>query len=115
MWLFVFGFAGFPLTGGFWGKIYIFSAAVDEGWTWLVVVGVIATAVSLVYYLAIVRAMYMRTAPEAGEGALATPPPTDRLVGTAVLLCAVVTVGTFFAVGPLADLARDAVDFLPVH
>ena len=60
MWLFVFGFAGLPVGGGFVAKFYVFSAAYRHGWTWLVIVGVIATLVSLYYYLAIVRAMYMR-------------------------------------------------------
>src|SRR3989440_11139471 len=44
---FMFGFAGLPPTGGFIGKFYAFSAAYRHGWTWLVIVGVVATAVSL--------------------------------------------------------------------
>src|SRR5206468_1892972 len=64
MFTFMLGFAGFPLTGGFFGKFLVFSAAVDRGWTWLVIVGVVATAVSLYYYLGIVRALYMRTGAE---------------------------------------------------
>ena len=62
MWFFVFSFAGLPLGGGFVGKFYVFAAAYDNGWAWLVIVGVLATLVSLYYYLAIVRAMYMRPA-----------------------------------------------------
>jgi NADH-quinone oxidoreductase subunit N len=64
MGMFMFGFAGLPPTGGFVGKFYAFSAAYEHGWTWLVIVGVVATAVSLYYYLAVVRAMYMRPASE---------------------------------------------------
>src|SRR5437763_4541599 len=60
MWFFMFGFAGLPLGGGFVGKFYVFAAAYDYGWAWLVIVGVLATLVSLYYYLGIVRAMYMR-------------------------------------------------------
>ena len=33
MWVFMLGFAGFPLTGGFVGKFYVFSAAYERGWT----------------------------------------------------------------------------------
>ncbi len=62
MWVFMLSFAGLPLTGGFVAKFYAFAAAWDRGWTWLVVVGVIATAVSLYYYLAVIRSMYMRPA-----------------------------------------------------
>src|SRR3954449_10498771 len=51
MWVFMLGFLGFPLTGGFMGKFYVFAAAYDRGWTWLVIVGVAATAVSLYYYI----------------------------------------------------------------
>src|SRR5207302_6376654 len=57
MWAFMLGFAGFPLTGGFVGKFYVFAAAYRHGWTWLVIVGVIATPVSLYYYPGFVRAV----------------------------------------------------------
>ena len=52
------GFAGLPPTGGFVGKFYAFAAAYRHGWAWLVVVGVVATAVSLVYYLDVIRALF---------------------------------------------------------
>ena len=65
MWVFMLSFAGFPLTGGFLGKFTVFSAVYESGWWWLVVVGVIATAVSVAYYLSVVRALYMR--PEPGD------------------------------------------------
>ena len=52
MWAFMLSFAGFPLTGGFVGKFYVFAAAYDTGWWWLVLAGVIGTAISLYYYLA---------------------------------------------------------------
>ena len=53
MWVFMLGFAGLPLTGGFVGKFYAFSAAYDSGMIWLIIVGVVATAVSLYYYLGV--------------------------------------------------------------
>src|SRR5262249_59222737 len=64
MWAFMLGFAGLPLTGGFVGKFYAFSAAYDRGWTWLMIVGIVATLVSLYYYLGVVRAMYFRSSAE---------------------------------------------------
>jgi NADH-quinone oxidoreductase subunit N len=115
MWVFMLGFAGFPLTGGMLGKLYVFSAAYDAGWWWLVVAGVVATALSLYYYLAVVRAMYMRSelelqlAPVAGGS-----PPRDPLLTFGVFVCLAVTVGSFFAVQPLVDLARDAAASLPL-
>jgi NADH-quinone oxidoreductase subunit N len=110
MFLFMFGFAGLPVGGGFVGKFYVFAAAYDAGWAWLVVVGVIATLVSLYYYLGVVRAMYMR-GPElvlAGGS-----PPRDRLTHIAVGMALVVSVGSLFAVAPLIDIAQSAADALP--
>ena len=111
MWVFMLGFAGLPLTGGFIGKFYVFAAAYDAGWTWLVIVGIAATAVSLYYYLGIVRALFMRdelrVAPVGGS------PPREGALQVAVAACLAVTIGSFFAVQPLIDLAQRAADSLP--
>jgi NADH-quinone oxidoreductase subunit N len=114
MWVFMLGFAGFPLTGGMLGKLYVFSAAYDSGWWWLVVVGVVATAVSLYYYLAVVLAMYMRSELELRLAPAGGSPPRDPLLAFGVLLCLAVTVGSFVAVQPLVDIARDAAAHLPL-
>src|SRR5206468_6123853 len=45
MWTFMLGMLGFPLTGGFFGKFYVFAAAYQAGWWWLIVAGVIATMI----------------------------------------------------------------------
>jgi NADH-quinone oxidoreductase subunit N len=115
MWLFMLGFAGFPLTGGLFGKFFVFSAAYDAGQWWLVIVGVVATMVSLAYYLNVVRWMYMRTAPTPAPHAVVVggAPPKEWALGVAVTACAVVTVGTFFVVQPILDLATDAAAALP--
>jgi NADH-quinone oxidoreductase subunit N len=55
--------AGFPATAGFFGKIYLINAAVNNGYAWLGVVIVLGSAVSLVYYLRVVSAVWMRDAP----------------------------------------------------
>ena len=54
--------AGFPATAGFFGKIYLIGAAVDNGYTWLGVVIVLGSAISLAYYLRVVAAVWMRGA-----------------------------------------------------
>jgi NADH-quinone oxidoreductase subunit N len=119
MWFFVFGFAGLPLGGGFVGKFYVFAAAYDHGWSWLVIVGVLATLVSLYYYLAIVRAMYMRPAEElqvgpGGEVAVSGGAPArETLLQIAVGAAFVVSFGSLFAVQPLIDLAQHAASSLP--
>ncbi len=119
MWTFMLGFVGFPLTGGFWGKFLVFRAAYDRGWVWLMLVGVVATVVSLPYYLSVVRAMFLRTGAELGlAGATPSPvaggsPPRERLLTAAVLAALGVTVASFFVVQPIIDGARDAAHALP--
>ena len=121
--------AGFPATGGFFGKVYLIGAAVDNGYAWLGVAIVVGSAISLAYYLRVVAAVWMR-APEpravvtggvprpaiAGgsheAGELGVAPRSDRLIQPEVvglaLLCAAATI--FFGVypEPLLELARDA-------
>jgi NADH-quinone oxidoreductase subunit N len=113
LWIFMLGFAGFPLTGGIFAKLFVFSAAYATGDWWLVLLGVAATAVSLAYYLNVVRYLYMRAAPAAPVVAVGGSPPRDSAAGVAVAACAAVTVGTFFVVQPILDLAAEAVDSLP--
>jgi NADH-quinone oxidoreductase subunit N len=114
MFTFMLGFAGFPLTGGFVGKFYVFSAAYDRGWTWLVIVGVAATLVSLYYYLAVIRAMYMRPAAELGLSPIGGSPPREILLSSSVFAAMAINVGAFFAVQPLVDLAKNAAEGLPL-
>ncbi len=114
MWVFMLGFAGFPLTGGMLGKLYVFSAAYDAGWWWLVVAGVIATGISLYYYLAVVRAMYMRSGLELQLAPAGGSPPRDSMLALGVVACLAVTIGSFFAVQPLVDLAKQAAASLPL-
>ena len=58
--------AGIPATAGFIGKFYLIQATVDGGYTWLGVVIVIGSMISLGYYLRVVAAMWMRDAPGLG-------------------------------------------------
>jgi NADH-quinone oxidoreductase subunit N len=113
MFAFMLGFAGFPLTGGFFGKLYVFAAAYDAGWSWLMIVGIAATVLSLYYYLAVIRAMYMRPSAELQFLPAGGSPPPERMLSAAVLGALVVTVGSFFAVQPIIDYARDAAATLP--
>ena len=109
MWVFMLGFLGFPLTGGFIGKFYVFAAAYERGWWWLIVVGVVATMIcglllprrSSARCTSATR-VELQLAPAGGS------PPRELLLGLGVALCVVVTVGSFFAVQPLIDVARQA-------
>lgn len=60
------GLAGIPATAGFIGKFYLIEAAVSGSYTWLGVVIVIGSMISLAYYLPVIAAMWMREAPEQG-------------------------------------------------
>src|SRR5919199_1060301 len=52
--------AGFPATMGFFGKLYLIDAAVDNGYAWLGVFIVVGSAISLAYYLRVIAAVWMR-------------------------------------------------------
>jgi NADH-quinone oxidoreductase subunit N len=69
MTLFLLSLAGVPPTGGFFGKFYLFRAAVERpDLVWLVVAAVLNSVVSVYYYLRIVVAMYFRDRPEPARG-----------------------------------------------
>jgi NADH-quinone oxidoreductase subunit N len=115
MWTFMLGMLGFPLTGGFIGKFYVFAAAYEhDGFWWLIVAGVIATMISAYYYLGIVRAMYFRDSAELQLAPAGGSPPREALLSFGVFLCLVVTIGSFFAVQPLIDVAEGAANSLPL-
>jgi NADH-quinone oxidoreductase subunit N len=60
MTLAMFGLAGIPATAGFMGKFYLIEAAVSGGYTWLGIVIVVGSMISLGYYLPVIAAMWMR-------------------------------------------------------
>ena len=113
LWTFMLGMAGFPLTGGLFGKFFVFSAAYDAGEWWLVLIGVAATAVSLAYYLNVVRWMYMRSGAEMRLAVAGGSPPRDSALGVAIGAAVLVTIGSFFIVQPILDVASDAASSLP--
>ena len=75
--------ASFPPTGGFLAKLYLFGSAIDAGKTYLAVIGVIGTMISLGYYLRFLLAIYTRAASETAPRIVAG----TRLAATAVLVC----------------------------
>lgn len=82
--LFMISLAGFPPTGGFVGKFYIFRAAVNADLVVLAIFGVLNSVVSVYYYLRIVVLMYMSEPAE--EPA---PAPVGSLLGLSVVVAAV--------------------------
>jgi NADH:ubiquinone oxidoreductase subunit 2 (subunit N) len=111
--VFMLGMAGFPLTGGFFGKLFVFSAAFDAGDWWLVLVGVAATALSLAYYLNVVRWLYMRSGAELRLAPAGGSPPREYALGLGVAACVFVTIGSFVVAEPILDVASAAAESLP--
>jgi NADH-quinone oxidoreductase subunit N len=70
--VFLLSLIGIPLTGGFFGKFYIFKAALDSNLIWLTVLGLLNSAVAAYYYLRVMVVMYMQP-PAEGEEALEAP------------------------------------------
>ena len=85
--IFLLSLIGVPLTGGFFGKFYIFKAALDANLVWLAVLGLLNSAVGAYYYLRIIVVMYFR---EPGE-ATATVQPLSAGVRTTLWISALGT------------------------
>jgi NADH-quinone oxidoreductase subunit N len=95
MMVFMLSLAGIPPLAGFFGKFYIFSSALsggggDMGMLWLVVLAIAMSAVSLYYYLQVLKQIYIIEAP-AGPGA--GPGPVSSRVVMALLAFAVLVLG----------------------
>jgi NADH-quinone oxidoreductase subunit N len=58
--VFLISLIGIPITGGFFAKFYVFSAALQSGLVWLTIVGVVNSALGAYYYLKLIVVMYMR-------------------------------------------------------
>ena len=58
--LFLLSLLGVPLTAGFMGKVMVFGEALNHGFIWLVVIGVLNTAISVYYYLRLIVVMFFR-------------------------------------------------------
>jgi NADH-quinone oxidoreductase subunit N len=104
MLIFLLSLTGIPPTGGFFGKIYLFAAAVRAGYTWQAVVGVVASAISLYYYFGLVVNMYLKPAEENTLPPLQAP----ALVG-AIAVCAAVTLLLGLLPQSLVALAGDSI------
>jgi len=103
MLIFMFSLTGIPPTAGFIGKLYLFMSAVNAGYTWLVVIAVIFSAISAYFYLRIVMYMYMR---EPKEAVKLTTSFTNG-IALALTTFAVLFIGVFPA--NLIELARTAI------
>ena len=104
----VFSLGGIPPTIGFTGKFLVFTAAMERGYFLLVLIAMINVAVSLYFYIQVVKAAFLRE-PEEELPSIHLSAPAKLL--TAVMVV-VMVVGGFFP-GHLFELARAAVKVLP--
>jgi NADH-quinone oxidoreductase subunit N len=90
--LFLLSLLGMPLTAGFMGKIFVFSAALKQGYIWLVVIGVLNTAISAYYYLRLIIVMFFRER----TGAWEVPPiPASMAVALVLTVLGIFYLGLF--------------------
>jgi NADH-quinone oxidoreductase subunit N len=90
--IFLLSLIGIPMTGGFFAKFYVFSAAVKANLIWLTIIGVVNGGVGAYYYLRIIVVMYMR---ESRKEVPVTPVPFALRVALAACLAATLYLGIF--------------------
>lgn len=98
--------AGVPPFAGFSGKWYLFGAAISMGYTWLALVGMVFSVISLYYYLQVVRQALIVDAKD--------PSPIEVGLGeqAVLIVCVVLTVTLGFWPKPVMDLAQSAASAL---
>ena len=82
--IFMFSMAGIPPLAGFFGKLYVFLAAIEEGMYGLAVIGVLTSAVGAYYYIRIVKLMYFDNPVESFDKPIGAE-LSSVLVGTGVI------------------------------
>jgi NADH-quinone oxidoreductase subunit N len=100
--VFMFSLAGVPPMAGFFGKFFIFMAAIDARAYYLAVIGVLASVVGAYYYLRIVKIMYFDAPAEPFE------PAESRALPLLAAVTAAFTLLFFVAPGPLVERANAA-------
>lgn len=112
--IFLLSLIGVPLTGGFFGKFYIFRAALQSDLVWLAVLGLLNSAVAAFYYLRLLVVMYMHEPPEAveGEEPVAAVEPLTAGLRAALILSAAGTVFLGVMPGPVLDFVQQSTSFV---
>jgi NADH-quinone oxidoreductase subunit N len=101
--IFLLSLIGIPMTGGFFAKFYVFSAAVKANLIWLTMIGVVNGGVGSYYYLRIIVMMYMR---ESRKEVPVTPVPLPLRLALVVCVAATIYLGMF--PGRVLQYAQDS-------
>jgi NADH-quinone oxidoreductase subunit N len=104
--IFLLSLTGIPATVGFIGKFYVFAAVIRSRFYLLAVIGVLNSTVSLYYYLAPIRMMFLEE-PHGDEAPVTFEPWTYGLMG--VLACATVVLGLYWT--PIISFADRSMHF----
>ncbi|MCA9916410.1 MAG: NADH-quinone oxidoreductase subunit N [Anaerolineales bacterium] len=94
---------GIPPTAGFLGKFFIFKAAVDAGYWWLALIGILNAFVALYYYLGIVKYMYLY---DSEQENVEIPVSRGVWVGLGLSTAVIIFLGVY--AGPAFELTREA-------
>jgi len=89
--------AGMPPFGGFVGKVFVFAAGVQAGYTWLVIVGILNSIIGVYYYLNAMKYVYLYRMPNEDEENHPIALTRPYAIALAVLALGVILVGTVFA------------------
>lgn len=114
MLIFLLSLTGIPATGGFIGKFFVFGAAVQHLYFWLVAIALINVGISAFYYLNVVRAMFF-AAPEEAEGEAGgtwSNISVSLPIQIAVVLCVVATLWIGLYPNNVINWANDASRYL---
>jgi len=82
----MFSMAGIPPLAGFWGKFYVFMAAVQAGLWTLSIIGLVTSVVSAFYYLRVIKVMFMDEPKGEFDGPVGRPSGLVLVLSTAVIL-----------------------------
>lgn len=93
--VFLLSLAGIPPTLGFFGKFYLFNAAIGEGLLWLAVWGVVNSVIGVYYYLRPIVVMYMKE----GDAEIAGHSLNATTVAAVIMAVAIILMG--FVSGPI--------------
>ncbi len=105
----VLSLAGIPPTAGFFGKFFLFRAAIEQGLWWLALIGILVAFVALYYYLGIIKVMYLY---RSDEEEIPIPVSRAAKLGLVVSVFFVIYFGIF--AGPAFELTREAaIAFFP--